>query len=284
MLITKAIIPAAGRGLRFLPATKAVPKELLPLIDKPAIQYVVEEGVSSGIKDFVFVTSKDKRAIIDHFSEDFPINFVDVRQNQRLGLGHAIWTARHAIGDNHIAVMLPDDIFIGAEPGLGQLIKVAIQEKCSVVAVQEVSRAEVGRYGIVDVKKQFSPNLFQLRDVIEKPAPDEAPSCLAIVGRYVLAPSIFEALEQTSSGAIGEIQLTDGIQKMILGGEKVFAYKIKGVRYDAGTPFGLLRSSVMLALRSPKYSRAMLEFLSELDRELIALQGKSEIFSKLSGI
>jgi UTP--glucose-1-phosphate uridylyltransferase len=284
MLITKAIIPAAGRGLRFLPATKAIPKELLPLIDKPAIQYVVEEGISSGIKDFVFVTNKDKRAIVDHFSEDFPINFVDVRQSQRLGLGHAVWTARHAVGDSHIAIMLPDDIFMGVDPGIGQLIKVAIQEKCSVVAVQEVSRSEVGRYGIVDVKKQFSPNLFQLRDVIEKPAPDEAPSCLAIVGRYILAPTIFEALEQTGSGAIGEVQLTDGIQKMILGGEKVFAYKIKGTRYDAGTPFGLLKSSVMLALRNPKYSRAMLEFLSELDRKLIALQGKSDIFSKLSGI
>lgn len=303
MLVRKTIIPAAGLGTRFLPATKAIPKELLPLVDKPSIQYVVEEGINSGIKDFILVTGQGKDSIVDHFSTDIGLNttlqdkgklnllgslpkisshahFMSVRQDEPLGLGHAIWSARHAIGDEYLSVMLPDDIISGSEPGLGQLIKIATQEKCSVVAVMEVPQSEVSRYGVIDVKKQFSPNLFQVRDLIEKPAPNDAPSCLAIIGRYVLAPSIFEALEQTSAGAIGEIQLTDGIQKMILEGEKVFAYKIKGTRYDAGTPLGLLKASIMAALKNPKYSKEMLEYLSGLDRELIALQGQSEIFSK----
>jgi UTP--glucose-1-phosphate uridylyltransferase len=304
MLVRKAIIPAAGLGTRFLPATKAIPKELLPLVDKPSIQYVVEEGIASGIKNFVLVTGKGKEAIVDHFDVDSAMvkyltergqegvlgnlakisskaNFMSVRQDEPLGLGHAVWTARHSVGKEYVAVMLPDDIFAGSDPGLGQLIKIATQEKCSVVAVMEVPKSEVSRYGVIDVKKQFSPNLFQVRDLVEKPSPEKAPSCLAIVGRYVLSPTIFETLEMTSAGAIGEIQLTDGIQKLILEGEKVFAYKVKGTRYDAGTPLGMLKASILLALKSKKYSKPMLEFLSGLDRELIALQGQSEIFRSL---
>jgi UTP--glucose-1-phosphate uridylyltransferase len=307
MLVTKAIIPAAGLGTRFLPTTKAIPKELLPLFDKPAIQYVVEEGVKSGIKNFVLVTGRGKEAITNHFSEDpyFERNlserdqlsllgtlpkiaslaqFISVRQNEPLGLGHAVWSARHTVGREHVAVMLPDDIITGRDPGLGQLIKVAVQEKCSVVAVQEVEKHQVSRYGVVDVKKQFSPNLFQIKDLVEKPSPEEAPSCLAIIGRYVLSPTIFEALELTNAGAVGEIQLTDGIQKLLLGGEKVFAYKIKGTRYDAGTQIGMLKASLMLALKHPKYSQEVINFLSELDRELIALQGKSEVLEKQGGL
>ena len=298
MDVTKAIIPAAGLGTRFLPSTKAIPKELLPIIDKPSIQYVVEEGIYSGIKNFVLVTGKNKESITDHFTPDPHLlealeqknnrdilgtlskimtkaNFSTVRQSEPLGLGHAVWSARHAIGKEYVAVMLPDDIFEGSDPGLGQLIKIATQEKCSVVAVQEVSREEVSRYGVIDVKKQFSPNLFQVRDLVEKPSSDQAPSCLAIVGRYVLSPHIFEALQETHAGAIGEIQLTDAIQKLVLSGEKVFAYKIKGQRYDAGTPLGLLKTSILLALKHPKYSEAMLHFLSSLDQELVALQGRS---------
>lgn len=303
MSVTKAIIPAAGVGTRFLPATKAIPKEMIPLVDKPSIQYVAEEGIKSGIKSFVIVTGKGKEPIVDHFSldsefmsmlesrnkKDFLGNltklsqlacFLSVRQDEPLGLGHAVWTARHVIGKEYVAVMLPDDIIMSSDPGLGQLIKIATQERCSVVAVQEVPKSQVSRYGVIDVKKQFSPNLFQVRDLIEKPPPEKAPSALAIVGRYVLSPNIFDALEQTSAGAVGEIQLTDAIQRLVLSGEKVFAYKIKGERYDVGTPLGLLRASVVLALRNPKYSQAMLEFLSGLDRELVALQGKSLAFSK----
>jgi UTP--glucose-1-phosphate uridylyltransferase len=288
MLVTKAIIPAAGLGTRFLPATKAIPKEMLPILDKPSMQYVVEEGVKSGIKNFVVVTAKNKESIIDHFSSfkgnghSRAAHFLSVRQDEPLGLGHAIWTARHAIGKEYVAVMLPDDIIMSSDPGLGQLIKIATQEKCSVIAVQEVPRELVSRYGVIDVKKQFSPNLFQVRDLIEKPAPEKAPSSLAIVGRYVLSPHIFEALEQTTSGAVGEIQLTDAIQKLALSGEKVFAYKIKGERFDTGTPLGLLKASVVLSLRNPKYSQEMIQFLSDMDRELIALQGKSETISKQS--
>ncbi|MBU1008032.1 UTP--glucose-1-phosphate uridylyltransferase GalU [Candidatus Dependentiae bacterium] len=298
MLVTKAIIPAAGLGTRFLPATKAVPKEMIPLLDKPSIQYVVEEGIKSGVKNFILVTGKNKGAIVDHFSMDSDFlarletknkaellgnlskipsiaHFMSIRQDEPLGLGHAIWTARHAIGKEYVSIMLPDDIFIGPDPGLSQLIKIAAQEKCSVVAVQEVPKNQVSRYGVIDVKKQFSPNLFQVRDLVEKPSPEDAPSCLAIVGRYVLSPNIFEALESTSVGAIGEVQLTDGIQKLIFSGEKVFAYKVKGERYDVGTPLGLLKASVRLALQNQKYSSAMLDFLSELDREMIVLQGKA---------
>jgi len=280
---------------------------MIPLIDKPTIQYVIEEGVKSGIKSFVLVTGNGKESIIDHFSLTPEIvarleaknkaeilgniskitslaHFMSVRQSEPLGLGHAIWTARHAIGKEYFSIMLPDDIISGYDPGLGQLIQIAIQEKCSVIAVQEVPKDQVSRYGVIDVKKQFSPNLFQVRDLVEKPAPEKAPSCLAIVGRYVLSPGIFEVLESTSAGAVGEIQLTDGIQKLVLSGEKVFAYKIKGERYDTGTPLGLLKASIKLALKNPKYSKSMLEFLSELDREFIALQGKSESFKKISSI
>ncbi len=303
MLVKKAIIPVAGLGTRFLPATKSIPKEMIPLVDKPSVQYVVEEGVKSGIKDFVFVTGKDKESVLDHFILDSEFisrlemsgkghliknlskinkiaNFISVRQQEPLGLGHAIWSARHTVGKEHVAIMLPDDIITGTDPGLGQLIKIAIQEKCSVVAVQEVSKEEISRYGVVDIKKQFSPNLFQVKDLVEKPDKNSAPSNLAIIGRYVLAPTIFEALQDASAGAIGEIQLTDGIQKLALSGEKVFAYKIKGERYDAGTPLELLKTSVMLALKDPRYSKNMLDFLADLDKEMVALQGKSEIFVK----
>lgn len=289
MLVTKAIIPAAGLGTRFLPATKVVPKEMLPLVDKPSIQYVVEEGIKSGIKNFIVVTSKNKDMIVDHLTSSISktissSNFIYVRQSEPLGLGHAVWSARHAVGKEYVSIMLPDDIITGADPGLGQLAKVAAQEKCSVIAVQEVPRSEVSRYGVIDVKKQFSPNLFQVRDLVEKPKPDDAPSCLAIVGRYILSPGIFEALEQTGAGAIGEIQLTDGIQNMILNGEKVFAYRIKGERYDTGTPIGLLKASIAFALKNPTYSQEMSEFLGQLDRELLLMQGKSEILGKQTGL
>lgn len=305
MMVTKAIIPAAGLGTRFLPATKTVPKEMFPLIDKPSIQYVVEEGIRSGIKNFIVVSGKNKESIIDHFSMDLELlskleqkhkagllssvskitscaNFVSVRQHEQLGLGHAVLSARHAIDREYVAVMLPDDIIMGTDPGMGQLIKIATQEKCSVVAVQEVAKEDVSRYGVIDVKKQFSPNLFQVRDLVEKPAPENAPSSLAIVGRYVLSPTIFEALEDTMAGATGEVQLTDAIQKLVLSGEKVFAYKVKGERFDTGTPLGMLKASVVLALRNPKYSSKMLDFLLEIDRELIALQGKSAALTRQS--
>jgi len=302
MNITKAIIPAAGLGTRFLPATKVIPKEMLNLLDKPVIQYSVEEGIKSGIKDFVIVTGKEKESIINHFGTNYELNyilksrkkinilngiskitslasFINVRQSEPLGLGHAVWTARKTIGDEYVAVMLPDDVMCGNNPGLSQLIEVAKQEKCSVIAVQEVPKEEISSYGVIEVKKQFSPNLFQVKDLVEKPKAHEAPSCLAIVGRYVLSPDIFEVLEKTGTGAGGEIQLTNGIQSMIFSGEKVFAYKIKGERYDVGTPIGLLKASISLSLKNSQYSEEISKYLSNLEKDLIVMQGKSELLN-----
>ena len=299
----KAIIPAAGFGTRFLPSTKAVPKEMLPIIDKPAIQYIVEEGLASGIKDFVVVTSKNKTEIEDHFDyyhelentlairkkEDLlaqvskiikEVNFLYIRQKEQLGLGHAIWTAKSSFAKEHLAIFLPDDIITGAIPGMAQLMKVASQEKCNVIAVQEVPKEEVSRYGIIDVRRQFSPNLFQVKELIEKPPANQAPSNLAIMGRYVLSPNIFDSLENVKFGAGGEIQLTDGIQNLLLNGEKVFAYKIQGKRYDTGTPFGWLKTNIDFALKHPKYSKDMMHCLSALDKEMLLIQGKAEELSK----
>ncbi|MCF7799481.1 UTP--glucose-1-phosphate uridylyltransferase GalU [Candidatus Babeliales bacterium] len=300
----KALIPAAGFGTRFLPATKAIPKEMLPIIDKPAIQYIIEEGIKSGIKDFVIVNGKNKKSIEDHFDtyleleqklkegkkdklldDVFKIiesaNFLYVRQKEQLGLGHAVWSARHAFGDKeHVAIFLPDDIISGSVPGMAQLIKVATQEKCNVLAVQEVPREQVNRYGIIDVRRQISANLFQVRDLVEKPEINKAPSNLAIIGRYVLSSSIFESLENLQTGAIGEIQLTDGIQNLLLSGEKIFAYKIQGQRYDAGTTLGWLKTNIEFALKHPDFSQDILNYITELEKDIIVMQGKTEFLNK----
>ena len=301
----KAIIPAAGFGTRFLPTTKSVPKEMLPIVDKPAIQYIVEEGINSGIKDFVIVTSKNKKAIEDHFDSFSDLentlkntqkesilhdvnqiieksNFLFVRQREQLGLGHAIWTARSAFNDEHVAIFLPDDIFTGEIPAMAQLIKIAIQEKCNVIAVQEVPQEEVSRYGIIDVRRQLSPNLFHVRDLIEKPSVNAAPSNLAIVGRYVLSPNIFTSLDNLQFGAGGEIQLTDGIQNLLLSGEKVFAYKVQGQRFDAGTIFGWLKTNIEFALKHPKYSNDIINYLAMLDKEFLIMQSKADALKKKS--
>ncbi len=303
MIQVRAVIPAAGFGTRFLPATKAIPKELLPIIDKPAIQYSIEEGINSGIKDFVIVIGKNKTSIEDHFDSYLELetllrtkkkedllsditkiiknaNFMYVRQREQLGLGHAIWTARKAFHKEHVAIFLPDDIFTGPTPGMAQLIKIATQEKCNVIAVTEVPREEVSRYGVIDIRRQFSPNLYQVKDLVEKPSVKEAPSNLAIVGRYVLSPNIFEALDDLKLGSGGEVQLTDGIQNLLLSGEKVFAYKIQGQRHDAGTTLGWLKTNLDFALKHPKYSQEIMNYLKELDKDLLFLQGKAEALSK----
>jgi len=299
MAITKAIIPAGGLGTRFLPATKITPKEMLPLLDKPSIQYIVEEGIKSDIKNFIIVTGKHKSVIEDHF-DPYPefeallaskkknnlidglnkiinaANFVYIRQREPLGLGHAIWSTRHVIGKEQIAVFLPDDIIIGSTPCMSQLIQIATQEKCNVIAVQEVPIEETPRYGVIGIKKQFSPNLFQVKELVEKPTIANAPSNLAIIGRYVLSPNIFNALEEQTMGAGDEIQLTDAIQTLLLSGEKVFAYKIQGTRYDAGTPLGLLKANIDLALKHPKYAKETLDYLKQLDKDLLVLQGQAD--------
>ncbi len=299
MEILQVIIPAAGIGSRFLPATKIIPKEMLPLIDKPAIQYTVEEGIRSGIKDFFFVVNKQKKCIEEHFdiiSEEVlaaiasekkeHLNYINkmiekiriayVRQHEARGLGHAIWSARHVIGNKHFGIMLPDDVFIGQNPALSQLIKIASQERASVIAIQEIPLSHTPRYGIINIKKQLSPNLFQIRDVVEKPLQHEAPSNLAIMGRYILSPRIFDALEESTIGVLGEVQLTDAIQKLLLSGEKIYGYKIQGTyRYDVGTPIEWLKANIMLGLRHPTYGSEMLNFLNEVDREFMVIESKA---------
>lgn len=303
MLITKAIIPAGGLGTRFLPATKAIPKEMLPILDKPSIQYVVEEGIKAGIKNYIMVTGKNKTVIEDHFDSNNELatflkskgkqslldgvssvmnhaNFIYIRQQEPLGLGHAVWTARHAISKEYVAVLLPDDIFTGMSV-IGQLAQIAAQEKCSVIAVQEVPSHELPRYGVIDIRKQFSPNLFQIKDLVEKPKESEAPSNLAIVGRYILSPTIFDILEEQKTGINGEIQLTDAIKQLLQSREKVFAYKIQSERYDTGTPFGLLKASISAALKNDQYSGAMMAHLKELDKEFLVMKGKAESLAHL---
>jgi UTP--glucose-1-phosphate uridylyltransferase len=302
-MVTKAIIPAGGLGTRFLPATKTIPKEMLPILDKPAIQYIVEEGLKSGIKNYIVVTGKNKSVIEDHF-DTYPeleyflelnkkkdlidgllkiiaaTNFIYVRQKEPLGLGHAILTARNVVGKEYMAIFLPDDIIVHPIPAISQLLQVAQQEKCNVVAVQEVPMSNIANYGVIGIRKQFSPNLFQIKELVEKPTSAAAPSNLAIIGRYILSPSIFEALDELKSDANGEIQLTAAIQALLLSGEKVFAYKIQGVRYDIGNPMGLLKANIDLALRHPRYATHLLEYLKELDRDLIVMQGQANNLHK----
>ncbi len=290
MDILKTVIPAAGLGTRFLPFTKAVPKEMLPLLNKPAIQYHVEEALYSGIKNILMIISKNKQAIADHFDADLELEltlkergnlellgnlkkihndsyFSYIRQTEPLGLGHAIWLARHGINKEYFGVQLPDEILISKTPGLAQLIKVARQEKATVVGVQEVPSDLVSNYGIVAIKKQITPNLFQVSHLVEKPDQKDAPSNLALVGRYVLSHKIFPALETIETDIKGELQLTDAISQMMFNNEKVFAYKIQGTRYDIGNPIGWLKALIGCALQDPYYQPHISKFLA--DKELM---------------
>ncbi len=307
MAIEKAIIPAGGLGTRFLPATKMVPKEMLPILDKPAIQYIVEEGVRSGIKNFVVVTGKHKSIIEDHFDSYLELenflkqrnkedsleglnklinlaNFVYVRQKEPLGLGHAVWSSRHVVGNEHIAVLLPDDVIMSTVPVISQLMQIAMQEKCNVIAVQEVPIEDVSRYGIISVRKQFSPNLYQVKELIEKPSMAAAPSNLAIVGRYILSPRIFDVLDEAKIGTGGEIQLTDAIQTLLLSGEKVFAFKVQGERYDIGTPLGLLKANLDCALRHPKFAPTVMAYLQALDKDFVVMQGQVDALRNIKSV
>jgi len=288
MDVTKAIIPAAGLGTRFLPFTKAVPKEMLPLLNIPAIQYIVEEGLASNVKHFFMITGRGKQAIADHFDANLALetvldergklgliadlekiikaaHFTYIRQSEPLGLGHAVWMARHSIGKEYFGVFLPDDIIVSKTAGLAQLIRIARQEKASVIAVQEVPNELVSSYGVIAVKKQITPNLFQVSHLVEKPAQKDAPSNLAIIGRYVLSHKIFGALGDMSSYATDELQLTDGIGLMMKNNEKVFAYKVHGMRYDIGTPIGWLKAIIGIALQDPKYATIIKDYLKGLD-------------------
>jgi len=271
--VRKAVLPAAGFGTRFLPATKAIPKELLPLVDRPIIQYAVEEALASGIEQIIIVISTGRSAIEDHFdsnptlerwleergdiemlrhirriSEIGPIAFV--HQKEQLGLGHAVLMAKELVGDEPFAVLLSDDVMLnpGGPPVTRQLIDIHKAHRGSVVAVQRVPHAEVPRYGIVAPVREEG-RLVEIGDLVEKPDVDDAPSELAVLGRYVLTPKIFDLLEQTQSGAGGEIQLTDAI-KALMQEQPVFGYQFDGTRHDAGTRLGWLMANVSLALES----------------------------------
>src|SRR5215472_1780523 len=287
MKIRKAVIPAAGLGTRVLPATKAIPKEMLPLADKPTIQYVIEEAVASGITHVIIVTSRTKRAIEDHFDESPELraalerkgdqkklqmlerieNMVQLsftRQPAPRGLGHAILMAKDLVGDEPFGVLLGDDLVVNDErPCLGQLMDVHDRFGGCVIAAMRVPREQISLYGNVDLGETVSPGTYRIRDVIEKPKPEEAPSNLAVIGRYVLTPDVFTALEVTEPGSGGEIQLTDGIRALVAR-QPVFAHEFDGTRFDTGDPVSYLTTSLSFALNRPDLAPGIISFLKTL--------------------
>jgi UTP--glucose-1-phosphate uridylyltransferase len=291
-VIRKAVFPAAGLGTRFLPATKAQPKEMLPLVDKPVIQYVVEEAVASGIETIIIVTGRGKTAIEDHFDVAYEleqmlerrgktdlleqvrsisdlINVSYVRQKEPLGLGHAILVARELVGNEPFAVFLGDDIIEARVPVMRQMIEVFQRCRSSVVGVERVSRDRTRDYGIVAVEPVESGmnrdgRLHKVTDLVEKPAPEDAPSDLAIIGRYILMPEIFEHLEKTAAGRGGEIQLTDGLRSL-LDLQEIYAFSFEGIRYDTGDKLGFLKATVEFALRRPDLGGPFRDYLRSLD-------------------
>ena len=289
--VRKAVFPAAGLGTRFLPATKAQPKEMLPLVDKPIIQYSVEEAVASGIANIILVTGRGKNAIEDHFDvsvelETFLeargkraqleeirkisnlINFAYVRQGEPLGLGHAVLVARELVGDEAFAVLLGDDVIDAEPPAIKQLIDVFDRVKGPVLAVERVPRENISSYGViaVDEKANLGPGVYQVRDLVEKPPREEAPSDLAIIGRYVLTPDIFPALAATKSDRTGEIQLTNGLREL-LKSRPIYACEVNGVRHDTGNKLGYLKAMMYFAMKRPDLAGPFLEYLEALQRQ-----------------
>ncbi len=286
MQVKKAIIPAAGLGTRFLPATKAQPKEMLPIVDKPTIQYIIEEAIESGIEDIIVVTGRGKRAIEDHFDKSFELeetlekknkmqlleevqaissmtNIHYIRQKEPNGLGHAIWCARKFVGNEPFAVLLGDDIVQSNTPCLKQLIDVYDRYHSSVVGVQTVPDQDVSKYGIVAPKgAEIEPKVIHAETLVEKPSKEEAPSNYAIMGRYVLRPEIFDILENLPPGAGNEIQLTDAI-KVLNQQQVVLAYNFDGVRYDVGDKFGFIKATIDFALQREDLSEDVSDYLKE---------------------
>ena len=286
--IRKAVFPAAGLGTRFLPATKAQPKEMLTLVDKPIIQYGIEEAVASGFTDIILVTSRGKSVIEDHFDMSFEletmlaakgklalleevrkvsrlVNFSSVRQAEPLGLGHAVLMAKGLVGDEPFAVVLGDDIFDADPPALKQMVDVFAQSNAPVIAVERVPEADVSSYGILAVEPapQFGPRVHRILDMVEKPSRAEAPSNLAIIGRYILTPDIFPALEATKSDTSGEIQLTNGMREL-LKSRPFYALEVDGVRHDAGNKLGFLKATAYFALRRPDLADAFRQYLRDI--------------------
>ena len=285
--VTKAVIPAAGLGTRVLPATKAQPKEMLVIVDKPSLQYIVEELVESGIKDIIIVTGRNKNSIEDHFDYSYELedtlkkdgkdkllgkvesissmaNICYVRQNHPKGLGHAILKAKPFVGDEPFVIALGDDIVYNDIPVAKQLIDNYSKYQSSIVGCQEVKAEDVSKYGIVKPTKNLDDKTVEMDDFIEKPAMEEAPSRLACLGRYLLTPKIFEYLEKTEPGKGGEIQLTDAIVAMMKDGERVLAYNFDGKRYDIGNKFGLLKANIEFGLRNEETREELLEYLKNI--------------------
>jgi UTP--glucose-1-phosphate uridylyltransferase len=287
MKVRKAVIPVAGLGTRFLPATKTVPKELLPIVDIPSIQYVVQEAVDAGIEEIIFVTGRGKDGIEDHFDEAPELEqvlaergntemveklrriaemteVVSVRQKKPLGLGHAVLCARDLVGDEPFAVMLADDLIESDKPCIRQLLEIYQETDESVIALMEVPISEVHQYGVIK-GKQIKPRLFQVEAMVEKPPAKHAPSRMAIIGRYVLRPEIFRILHNLPAGKGGEIQLTDGLAQLVLE-RKIFGCEFDGDRYDIGDKFGFVRATVAYALKRPDLRDKVLHYLKTVSR------------------
>ena len=288
--ITKAVFPVAGLGTRFLPATKASPKEMLPIVDKPLIQYAVEEAVAAGIDTMVFITGRSKNAITDHFDKAYElekeleaknkteilkliqdivpphVSCVFIRQSEALGLGHAVYCARPVIGDEPFAVILADDLIEDGNRGcMAQMVKLYEQKHSSILGVERVDPSETGSYGIVKTG-ECSEKSARIEIIVEKPKPEEAPSNLAVVGRYILTPAIFDKIKKTGRGAGGEIQLTDAIADL-LNDETVLAYEFEGTRHDCGSKLGFLIANVELALLNSDLKDGFLAYLKELAKK-----------------
>lgn len=281
--ITKAVFPVAGLGTRFLPATKASPKEMLPIVDKPLIQYAAEEAIAAGVTELIFITGRNKRPIPDHFDKSYEleaeleargknkmleeiqgilpkgVTCIYIRQAEALGLGHAVLCAKPVVGDEPFAVILADDLIDGNPPATRQMVDLYNQQGCSILGVEDVQPSETASYGIVDAE-QIEPDVLQLRGIVEKPQPEDAPSNLAVVGRYILTPRIFDCLENLEPGKGGEIQLTDGIAAL-MEHEKILAYRFKGTRYDCGSKFGYVKANVEYALRHAEIGAEFSEYL-----------------------
>ncbi|HEX5538287.1 MAG TPA: UTP--glucose-1-phosphate uridylyltransferase GalU [Methylophilaceae bacterium] len=285
MKITKAVFPVAGLGTRFLPATKASPKEMLPIVDKPLIQYAAEEAIASGATELIFINGRNKRSIPDHFDKSYEleaeleasgktemlkmiqsilpknVTCIYIRQSEALGLGHAVLCAKTVVGNEPFSVILADDLIDGQPPVLQQMGELYSQQQCSILGVEDVLPSETASYGIVDATP-ISSNVSQLKGIVEKPQPEDAPSRLAVVGRYILTPRIFECLENVKPGKGGEIQLTDGIAALMQY-EKVLAYRFQGKRYDCGSKLGYVKANVEYAMRHPEISADFLQFLNQ---------------------
>lgn len=285
--IRKAVFPVAGLGTRFLPATKASPKEMLPVVDKPLIQYGVEEAVAAGIDTIIFVTGRSKNAIMDHFDKAYElenelvlrgktetlkmiremlpphVSFVFIRQPEALGLGHAVLCAKHIVGDEPFAVILADDLIVNGDNGcVLQMVSQYDKNQCSILGVERVNPSETDKYGIVKTK-EISPSIGEVELIVEKPVPERAPSNLGVVGRYILTPAIFDKIEQTERGAGGEIQLTDAIAAL-MSDEKVLAYEFEGKRYDCGSKLGYLQATVEHGLMHDELKDDFLSYLKTL--------------------